>query len=205
MANPIGANSFSKASLLATYTARSTSGNGFSEQPPVAYGNLLAPAAPAVSTATSGGTVLAGVYGVIITYVSANGETVGSVATAWPTTGSTSTLTVTSPAAVLGATGWYAYITQVNGSTYTRQQTAGSPTAIGTNLTLTAPPTSSGLNPQAASNAFVSPGAFVVVHTDPTYRVSFNPNTSVANVECWLPDTATGIYGWQLAVSYIAV
>ena len=63
------------------------------------------------------------------------------------TTADTSTLTVASPAANANATGWYAYITQVGGSTYTRQQTAGSPTAIGTGLTLTAPPTSTGAQP----------------------------------------------------------
>jgi hypothetical protein len=69
------------------------------------------------------------------------------------TTGSTSTLTVSSPAASGNATGWYAYVTQAGGSTYTRQQAAGSPTAIGSNLVLTAPPTSTGLNPPASNTA----------------------------------------------------
>ena len=72
------------------------------------------------------------------------------------TAGSTSTITVPSPTGqILGpaapnfaaASGWYAYVSQVGGSTMTRQQAAGSPTAIGTNLTLTAPPTSSGAAP----------------------------------------------------------
>ena len=96
---------------------------------------------------TAGGTVLTGVYGAKVTYVSAAGETVASAAATVTTTADTSTLTVASPAANANATGWYAYITQVGGSTYTRQQTAGSPTAIGTGLTLTAPPTSTGAQP----------------------------------------------------------
>lgn len=111
-------------------------------------GNVLAaPVAPVPTTSTTGGTVAAGTYGVIVTYVNAYGETTGSVAGSVVTTGSTSTITVPSPAASGNATGWFAYVTQAGGTTYTRQQAAGSPTAIGTNLTLTAPPTSSGANP----------------------------------------------------------
>lgn len=114
---------------------------------------LSAPAAPTLGTATTGGTVLAGTYQVKVTYVDAAGETLASASASQVTTGSTSTLTVTSPSALTGATGWYAYVTQAGGSTYTRQQTAGSPTAIGTGLTLTAPPTSSGANPPAANTS----------------------------------------------------
>lgn len=110
-----------------------------------------APAAPVPTNAATGGTVLAGVYGVKVTYVSAAGETVASAAGTTTTSGTTSTLTVPSPAANANATGWYAYVTQAGGSTYTRQQAAGSPTAIGTGLTLTAPPTSTGAQPPAVS------------------------------------------------------
>jgi hypothetical protein len=114
---------------------------------------LAAPGTPVTSTATSGGTVANGTYKVETTYVTAVGETVASVSTTQVTTGTNiSTLTVNSPAAATGATGWYAYWTQAGGSTYTRQQAAGSPTAIGTNLTLTAPPTSTGANPPAANS-----------------------------------------------------
>lgn len=108
---------------------------------------LAPPTAPSLSTAASGGTVAAGTYGAEITYVNDNGETVASAPASVTTTGSTSTITISSPAAVAGATGWYAYVTQAGGSTYTRQQTAGLPTPIGTNLTLTAPPTSGGTTP----------------------------------------------------------
>jgi len=114
--------------------------------------NGLPPAAPVPTTATTGGTVLAGVYGVVVSYVTASGETVASVNGPVTTTGSTSTITIPSPISVPSATGgWYAYVTQVGGTTFTRQQGSGSPTAIGTALTLTAPPSSSGAAPLSAN------------------------------------------------------
>jgi len=108
---------------------------------------LAPPGAPVPTTATTGGTILAGTYGVKVTYVNGNGETVASAAGTVTTTGSTSTITIPSPATETGASKWYAYVTQLGGSTYTRQQAAGTPTAIGTGLTLTAPPTSTGAQP----------------------------------------------------------
>jgi hypothetical protein len=114
------------------------------------------PAAPVPTNAASGGTVAAGTYGVEVTYTSAGGETVASAAATVTTSGSTSTLTVPSPPANANATGWYAYVTQAGGSTYTRQQAAGSPTAIGTALTLTAPPSSSGAQPPSVAGVTVT-------------------------------------------------
>ena len=114
------------------------------------------PAAPVPTTATTGGTVLAGVYGVMVSLVQANGlETIASVPGTVTTTGTTSTITIPAPAAVLppaspsfpAYTGWYAYVTQLGGTTFTRQQTAGTPTALGTSLVLTAPPSSTGAKP----------------------------------------------------------
>ena len=121
---------------------------------PVKVPTLNPPAAPTLGTATTGGTIHDGTYSVIVSYVNANGETVGSIATAQVTSGGNlSTLTINSPASASGATGWYAYVTQNGGSSYTRQQAAGSPTAIGTNLVLTAPPTSSGAAPQLVNTS----------------------------------------------------
>jgi hypothetical protein len=121
---------------------------------------LAAPAAPTVNNSGSGGTILAGVYQVKVTYVNRWGETVASSSTSTTTSGSTSTITITAPTSSGNATGWYAYVTQLGGSTYTRQQAPGSPTAIGAALVLTAPPTSSGANPpgadSSASQAFAS-------------------------------------------------
>jgi uncharacterized protein len=109
-------------------------------------GDILAPIAPTVGTATSGGTILAGTYQVLVTYVNAQGETLASPATPQTTTGSTSTITITSPIAETGAVSWYAYVSQAGGSAAnaTRQQALGSPTLIGTNLVITAPPTNTG-------------------------------------------------------------
>lgn len=113
------------------------------------------PAAPATSTAASGGTVLAGTYQAMVTYQTANGETPPSPAASRTTSGSTSTLTVNSPGATTGATGWNLYVTQAGGSTFTKQN--ASPLTIGANQTLTAPPTSTG----AAQPAFTGLSAVI--------------------------------------------
>lgn len=103
---------------------------------------LSAPDAPALSTATTGGTVAAGFYGVKITYVNANGESLASESGFITTTGSTSTITVTSPAAAgsggNAATKYKVYMTPANGGPYKLQNSTG--TNVGTNFTLTAPP-----------------------------------------------------------------
>ncbi len=118
---------------------------------------LAAPAAPAPTTAGTGGTIAAGTYLVAVTYVNAQGETVASANGSVTTSGTTSTITVPSPPAAgsgnQAATGWYAYVSQADGTTLTRQQAAGSPTAIGTALTLTSPPTSTGAAPPASNTA----------------------------------------------------
>lgn len=136
---------------------------------------LAAPAAPVLSTVATGGTIAAATYGVKTTYVNAQGETVASSAASITTTGGTSTITITSPPPAGGtaggqvATGWYAYVTGPGGSTYTRQQTAGSPTAIGTNLTLSAPPSSSGATPPGSNTA----GTLVATWTtEPTIPIT---------------------------------
>lgn len=113
--------------------------------------SLVAPSAPAVSNATTGGTIAAGTYGVEVTYVNAFGETVASSSTSTTTTTGTSTITITAPAQAGNAVGWYAYVTQVGGATYTRQQAAGSPSQFQNNLVLTAPPTNTGANPPVSN------------------------------------------------------
>ena len=47
-------------------------------------------------------------------------------------------------------------------------------------------------------------GSYVVIHTDPRFRVNFNPTTASTHVEVYLPDTVTGIPTWQNAVTYTA-
>jgi hypothetical protein len=107
---------------------------------------LSTPSAPTVTNAATGGTVLAGVYGVKVSYVNALGETIPSAVGTTTTTGSTSTITIAPPQPVGGSTGWYAYVSQAGGSVYKRQQTPGSPTAFGTSLVLTAPPSAGGVD-----------------------------------------------------------
>lgn len=114
---------------------------------------LAAPPAPVPTQATTGGTIAAGVYGAIITFVNRWGETVGSAAGTVTTTTGTSTITIPAPAPIGNATGWYCYLTQANGAVYTRQQAAGSPSALEVPLTLTAPPTSNGANPPASDSS----------------------------------------------------
>jgi PKD repeat protein len=114
----------------------------------------FAPPLPTLSTTTSGGSITAGDYKVAVTYVTAGGETVASASQTVTTSGSTSMITIGSPPPVSGATGWYAYVTQAGGTTYTRQQAA--PTAIGTDLTLTAAPTNTGAAPPLDKPLFCS-------------------------------------------------
>lgn len=121
---------------------------------------LPAPSAPTVSAAGSGGTWTAQTAWVKITYVNAQGETIASAVSS-QAVGASGTLTINSPAAAGSgagaATGWYAYVgvgvSEPADTAKYRQQAAGSPTAIGANLTLTANPTTSGLNPPASNTA----------------------------------------------------
>lgn len=144
------------------------------------------PAAPVPTTNATGGTIAAGTYLVVVSYVTPLGETIGSAVGSITTAGTTSTITVPSPAAaILGPaspnfaayTGWYAYVTQVGGSSFTRQQAAGSPTPIGTNLVLTAPPTSTGLPPlltDPAGVAFDQANGMVINMTTETVPPGFD-------------------------------
>jgi hypothetical protein len=127
-------------------------GSGFVHDTPAAA--LAPPGAPVPTTNAAGGTVADGAYRVTVSYVSATGETLASSqGTVTAAGGGTSTITVPSPPASPGATGWYAYVSQPGGNTLTRQQAPGSPTNIGTGLTLTAPPTSGGAQPPATGTA----------------------------------------------------
>jgi hypothetical protein len=156
---------------------------------------LAAPAAPVPTNTGGGGSVLAGVYQVQVTYVDANGESLPSASGSTTTTGSTSTLTVPSPAASGDATGWYAYVTQAGGSTYYRQQGSGSPTAIGTGLTLTAPPTTSGANPPTDNTTYGT----VTVPAGGTITVTY----SSAPTWTWaLPTIGSGVSAGGTALPF---
>jgi PKD repeat protein len=116
-----------------------------------ANGVLTPPPSP-VSTATTGGNIAAGTYHVVVTYVTGSGESSPSSSQIVTTTGATSTITIDSPPVTTGVTGWYAYVTDANGTSYVRQQTT--PTAIGADLTLTSLATDGAAPPVA--DAFCS-------------------------------------------------
>jgi hypothetical protein len=129
---------------------------------------VSAPTAPTLATAGTGGTVLAGVYQQKISYVTALGESLASAVASITTTGSLSTVTTPAPVSPpAAATGYYVYSTQLGGTTFTRQQTAGSPTAIATPFVLTAPPTLTGSGTPGANLSGGDPFAYV----QPTHQV----------------------------------
>lgn len=134
--------SYAQGTILGELTATPGTYKAYAPAPSI-------PAAPVLSTATTGGTVAAATYGAEVTYVNALGETVASAPASITTTGTTSTITVDSPAASGNATGYNVYMTQGGGATYTKQN--ATPIALGTNFTLTAPPTSTGAAPPAGN------------------------------------------------------
>lgn len=166
--------------------------------------NLAAPTIPTVTPTTGTGTVAAGTYKLAVTYVDAAGETTASP-TQTTVLASTGELVVTSPAAETGAVSYYTYCSQAGGSTLTRQQTLGSPTPIGTNFTISAPPTSTGAAPPTVNTSgtvsmivsALNPGAFgnsIFINITPTSGTStalfnlqvYQGGTSPSNiVETW--------------------
>lgn len=166
------------------------------------FTGLQPPAAPVPTTSASTGTILAGVYTVKVTYVNASGESAGSVSGTVTTTGTTSTITIPSPAANANATGWYAYVSQVNATTLTRQQAAGSPTALGTALTLTAPPTTTGANPPAAAVRTMTLSRQGVV--TPPGQLIVRDLTSVQN-DPLQPDASVLIYNYDYTVAQTGI
>lgn len=163
---------------------------------------LAAPGTPVGTGNTGSGSTLAGGnYKVILTYVNSNGETTGSASTTIAVT-ATDNLVIDSPSAETGATGWYAYVTQAGGNTYTRQQAAGHPTAVGTNLTITAPPTSSGTNPPTL-NTTVPTLSQKGILTPPTQLIVKDVTTAGAEGDPLQADGWVLEYGYDYTVTVI--
>lgn len=101
-------------------------------------GNLTPPPPTVTSANTTDGRIPAGAYQVEVTYnLTGGGESAPSSAGSVTTVSSNSqnsSITIESPPAAPGATGWNAYVTQANGSQYTLQ---GSGSSVGTDLALT--------------------------------------------------------------------
>jgi PKD domain len=147
----------------------------------------LAPPPPTL-TLSSGGAVPAGTYQVMLTYVTASGETITGAPQSVTTTSADGTFTISSPPPHGGVTGWYAYVTQKGGTTFTRQQAAGSPSQIGQDLTLASSPTSTGAAPPAGAASFCSYHGQVAAGGK---TVSYVVQPFTAFTACDEPDLAT--------------
>lgn len=120
-----------------------TNGGGFAGN-----GDLSTLAAPTVTGSSTGGTVAAGTYYTVVSYMFYNAylsfRGPKSATTATTVTGSTSTLTVTSPVAHPAANFYNVYMsTSANGPFYLQSSNV----AIGTNYVRTTSPASSGQQP----------------------------------------------------------
>ncbi len=119
---------------------------------------IPAPSAPSLSTSTSGGSLAAATtYGVKINYVNIASNTAGdgslpsTEATKLTGAGATNSITVTSPAASLGAVCYNVYSTATAGSGWKLNNTTGC-IPLGTNYIIQT--VGAGVVPPASSNAF---------------------------------------------------
>lgn len=173
-----------------------------------------APAAPVLSQAASGGSVAAGTYTLAITYVTPFGETVASATATITTSGTTSTITVATPpwksVGALQVTGYNVYCSQAGGATLTRQNATA--IAIGTSLTISAPPTTSGAAPPTTDTALQAEITLWPANTQPT-----TANAEIGRVTGVATDTLTitrnqegttaqsVATGWQVAITETAL
>jgi len=105
---------------------------------------LARPIAPTVNGSASGGTVAAGTYYIVVTYVDAYGETRYSPETSVTLSGATSSFTIVSPSNPGNAAAWKAFSSTTSGGPYFDLTSV---TSFGTNLTRTTTPPTSGTNP----------------------------------------------------------
>ncbi|EOD66899.1 hypothetical protein [Amycolatopsis vancoresmycina] len=133
-------------------------------------GFVGAVSAPVISssTATTGGTIAAGTYAIVVTAKTGFGETAVSNNPSQVTTGATSTITVnvtTEPAGSLGV--YNLYVSQAGGAVGTATfQTQ----FVGNTITITAPPSNTGAVNPGATNTSASAAAydgFLTVQADP--------------------------------------
>jgi hypothetical protein len=138
---------------------RGASGNGYA-------GPVAAPVISS-STATTGGTIAAGTYPVVVTAVSGFGESVISNNTSQVTTGSTSTITVNVTTEPAGSIGRYrVYVGTAGGAVGTAKlQTE----FTGTTVTLTSLSTTGATNPGTTDTSVQARGydGFLTVQSDP--------------------------------------
>lgn len=126
-------------------TGSDSNGGGFR-----AGAAISAPSSPSVSNIISGGSVAAGTYYCVVTYTDAYGDTVISGESSTTTTGSASTITVTSPSAATGAVTWNCYFATTTGGPYWPQ---GTGLTIGSNRSVTTTPPTSGTQPRGVDRS----------------------------------------------------
>jgi hypothetical protein len=153
---------------------RGSAGNGYA-------GNITAPVI-AGATATTGGTIAAGTYAIVVTAKGGFGETAVSNTVSQVTTGATSTITVnvtTEPAGSLGI--YRLYVSQAGGAVGTATlQTE----FVGNTITITAPPSNTGaVNPGATNTSSDALGydGFLTVQSDPAQTGYFNRLNAALN------------------------
>jgi hypothetical protein len=141
--------------------------------------------AATVTTATVGGTVLAGTYLVAYTYVNASGETTISPQTPVTTTGTTSTITVTLPAVVpaIATAGANVYISAIGGAAGS-EKLQGNIATGGTVFTLTAPPATVTAIPGANTTGPATTAEFINLTgaTGPVFLPNYHVQCTVNGV-----------------------
>jgi hypothetical protein len=152
--NGLGYVSGDGAAYLVSAVSRASLNTPFDSTTQLNFANFLIapPAAPVPQTATSGGTIAANTYFVVVTYVNPTGETLASAQASITTTGAASTITIPSPAAVADASQYKVYMGTTNGSLWKLQGVA---TNIGTNFLQTTTP--AGATNVPVSNTASSP------------------------------------------------
>ena len=116
---------------------------------PFKYGYVPTPIAPTLGTSTAGAKA-ARTYYVTVTYISANGETIASEESS-QLVPLNDVLTVTSPVAFNGATGWNVYYSTTSGAPLLQN---ASPLTIGVNHTETTGGLNNGAAPPSTSDAW---------------------------------------------------
>lgn len=148
---------------------------------------LAAPSAPTVDTATTGGSVAANTYYVVITKADEYGETSKSPQTSITTTGASSTITVTAPA-IDGTFGsWSAYMGTTSNGPWFVQNTGLVP---GTNYIRTTTPATTGTQPPGTN--YSQQNSPQISYTDIVIGTPNTTATSAAN--SFTPDMVRNVW-----------
>ena len=161
------------------------------------------PGAPSASSLTPGssGTMPTQTVYVVTTYVGAFGETLASAEGSASVTGSTGSLSVASPSAVSGATGYNVYASTASGAEVLQTLT---PTAIGTATVLTTVATNA-LFPPSVPPAVILPAGLVLGATTVGTSAAYLANGgNTGNFTCGSVTVGAGTVQGIYNVEFIA-